>query len=99
MKLDTKNIPEKLGVAVQKLARYRLIIFILMIASVYGYVVITINGLSTQQPSTQNVNGELGSIKTPKLDETVVKQLEALRDNSVRVKTLFDEARNNPFNE
>lgn len=99
MKLNTKNIPELLSQAAHTLARYRLVIFVLLIAGVYGYVIFAINGLSSQQPSIQSVNGELGSIKTPKLDQTVVKQLEALRDNSVSVKALFDEARNNPFNE
>ncbi len=99
MKLKTKDLRTLIGSIGRKLIRYRIIIFIILIGCVYSYVLFTINSLSDIQPSTNTVNTELSGIKTPRLDQAVVKQLEALRDNSVSVKTLFQQARDNPFNE
>lgn len=84
-----------LGIA----ARYRVIIFVLGIAAVYGYVIFTISTLSSAQPSETTVTSEVTAIRIPKIDKSVIKQLEDLRDNSVSVQTLFEQARDNPFNE
>jgi hypothetical protein len=99
MKFQLKDLPQLISVAIKKVARYRVIIFVLLIGSVYGYVLFTINSLSSVQPSSDTITTELNSIKSPKIDQAVVKQLQTLRDNSVSVQALFEEARNNPFNE
>ena len=99
MKLQSQDIKQQVAGIAHKLLRYRVLIFILLIGSVYAYMLVTISSLSNIQPSSNNVNGELSAIRTPKLDQSVVKQLEALRDNSVSVKTLFQNTRDNPFHE
>lgn len=99
MKLKSTNLRQLISNTVRALGRYRVLIFIVLICAVYGYVLFSINTLSNQQPSTENVSTELSTIRTPKIDKSVVKQLQDLRDNSVSVQSLFEQARNNPFNE
>ncbi len=79
--------------------RYKVIIFVLLVVTVYGYIIITISSLSNVQPTPDQVNKISSPIKSAKIDKNIVMQLQRLQDNSVSVKALFDEARNNPFQE
>lgn len=97
--LDLKNLgPQLLGM-LHKLGRYAGILFFLLVAGVYGFVILRISSLSNTQPSTDDVTVQAGSVSIPKVDPRVVKQLEALKDNSTSVHTLFEAARQNPFQE
>ncbi len=81
-----------------KVARYRVLLFVLLIASVYGFLAYNIYSLSSVEPDQASVDSQITSL-TPSIDESVAKQLQSLQDNSVNVKSLFTEARNNPFSE
>ena len=97
--LDLKNIgPQLLGM-LQKLNRFAAIFFFLFVAGVYGFVVFRVNTLSNVQPNISEVEAKAPSAKIPKIDPAVARQLESMKDNSVGVKTLFDNARNSPFSE
>ncbi|MDB5168924.1 MAG: hypothetical protein JWO41_280 [Candidatus Saccharibacteria bacterium] len=99
MKKQPINIKQTALNTLESAGRYRVIAFLVIIAAVYGYTLYGINRLSSAQPSDTSVNSEVTAIHIPKIDKAVVKQLEDLRDNSVSVQTLFEQARNNPFNE
>ncbi|MDL2341716.1 MAG: hypothetical protein QFB87_01390 [Patescibacteria group bacterium] len=99
-----KNIlPPKVSNSVNEtvsvLVRYKLIIFVLLVAGVYGYIVLTISSLANAQPTADQISAESRPIKSTKIDKQVILQLQQLQDNSVSVKTLFNEARDNPFQE
>jgi hypothetical protein len=96
-KLDIHSLPEKVSELTQKVSRYKLLIFVLFVAVLYGFIVLRINSLSNAQPSTNAIAAQSDPIKTAHIDKTVVQQLESLRDNNINVQTLFEEARNNPF--
>jgi hypothetical protein len=81
------------------LRRYAVLLFFLLIAAVYGFVLYRINTLSSAQPTPDAVTAQLKTAATPHIDQTVVKQVENLQDNSVSVQALFDQARSNPFQE
>ncbi|HEX3568164.1 MAG TPA: hypothetical protein VHT70_00620 [Candidatus Saccharimonadales bacterium] len=78
---------------------YRVMFFIIALAAVYGFVVYRINILSQANPSPTDVATKLQSTPSPKVDPSVVQKIQQLQDNSVNVQALFDQARNNPFNE
>jgi P pilus assembly chaperone PapD len=99
MKKQALDLKQTLLNALRVAARYRVLIFVIGMAAVYGYVIFSINTLSSAQPSETSVTSEVTAIRIPKIDKSVVKQLEDLRDNSVSVQTLFEQARDNPFNE
>ncbi len=104
--IDLKNINLKtlgplLLEALQKSSRYAGLMFFVLVAGVYGFVILRINTLSNIQPGadgTSSVSTEKPAT-IPKIDPKVVKQLETLKDNSVNVQTLFERARDNPFKE
>lgn len=98
-----KILPTKITNQVSNLSgrvtRYKLVIFVLAVAVVYGYMVVTISSLSSAQPTPEQISSQSSPIKTAKIDKKVILQLQQLQDNSVSVRTLFDEARSNPFQE
>ena len=95
--ISLSGLGKSLSDFVNKVGKYSLLLFFIFIAAIYGFVLYRINTLANAEPTdaaiTQAVN------KTPRIDEHVVTQLKNLQDNSVSVKTLFDEARDNPFQE
>lgn len=81
------------------LNKYKLILFGLFVTGVYGYLLITISLLSSVQPTAEQIGEQSRPIRSAKVDEKIISQLQQLQDNSVSVKALFDEARDNPFQE
>jgi hypothetical protein len=78
-------------------SRYAGILFLLLIAGVYSFVLIRINSLANIQPSQKDIDAQTSTTPIPRVDPKVALQLQNLEDNSVNVQTLFDQARNNPF--
>jgi hypothetical protein len=82
-----------------KLSHIKLLIFVLLVVGVYGYVILTISSLTNAQPSEEQITELSSPLKSAKIDDKLIKQLQQLQDNSVSVKALFNEARSNPFQE
>lgn len=95
---DFKTLPQQLSDIAHKASRYAPIMFFVLIALVYGFVLLRITMLANAQPTDGDVSGEVAQL-TPHIDKNAVQQLQSLEDNSVNVKSLFEEARNNPFGE
>ena len=95
---DFKSLPQLAMEYVSKLARYAPIMFFVLIALVYGFVLVRITMLANAQPTTVDISSEVAQL-TPHIDKNAVQQLQSLEDNSVNVRTLFENARNNPFGE
>lgn len=80
--------------------KYRGFIFFLVLSSLYGFIIWRINVLSNAPPSQADIQKAEQSVSAaPRLDEASAKAITSLKDNSVRVQTLFESARNNPFDE
>lgn len=99
LKLDIKSVPAKLGDLLNKFKRYEVILFVVLVAGVYSFLVLRINNLQNAQPNTVSGTEKVTTAATPRIDPKLVQQLQQLQDNSVSVKSLFDEARSNPFQE
>ncbi len=95
--LDLAALKPLSAKAVAGLSRYAAILFFVLIAGVYGFIILRINVLSNAQPSQSDIDAQSISTPVPRIDPAVAEQLEKLKDNSVNVQTLFDQARNNPF--
>jgi hypothetical protein len=96
--INIKALPEQLSQLGKKLNRFRVILFVIFVAGVYGYISYQIFTLSNPSTDTSDVDTQVTNL-TPHIDIKVVDQLESLKDNSVNVKTLFEDARQNPFAE
>jgi hypothetical protein len=99
LNLNLKNLPQQLAGVGRTLQHYRIVLFVVFVVLVYGFVVLRINTLDNVQPSADSVSAQSDPIRTTNINPQVVKQLESLKNNHVNVQTLFDQARNNPFQE
>ena len=97
LKLNLNDIPAQLSGVLKKLRTYRLFIFIIFIASIYSYIVWRINVYSNAPASTSEETAQTTS--QPRIDQATVDKIQSLQDNSVNVQSLFDQARDNPFQE
>jgi hypothetical protein len=96
--IDLKSLPDRFAQLTKKLSRYRVLLFVVFVAGVYGFICYKIFVLSSPKTNDDAVSTQVTSL-TPHIDVKIVDQLESLNDNSVNVKALFDHARNNPFSE
>jgi hypothetical protein len=96
-KFDFKSLPAQATQWVQKVRPYSFVAFVAFVALIYGFVIFKINNLRSQEPSSTAVTSQVKAAQIPHVDPEIVKQLESLQDNSVSVKSLFDQARSNPF--
>lgn len=88
---------EKAATWLRKLSHYRLAIFIGFVLIVYLFVGLRIHSLTTAEPSQDAVTAQVKAAHVPRIEPEVVQQLQSLQDNSVNVQALFNQARNNPF--
>jgi len=97
IKLDFGSISAGLGGLFKRVRAYKAIIFFLVVASLYGYIIWRINVYSN---APANQNEETAQIAAqPHIDPSTVQKMQELQNNSVNVQALFNEARQNPFQE
>ncbi len=97
LNINLKSLPALLESVVHFINRYAIILFFLLLITVYGFVLLKINSLTNAQPSNTSVTTQAQTVAIPHIDPTVVKQIQNLQDNSVSVQALFNQARTNPF--
>lgn len=88
-----------LNKASKVLLRYAAVLFIILLIGVFGFVGYQIVAARSAEPGDGDITAKIQAAPTPHIDPNTVSQLQSLQDNSVNVKTLFDEARSNPFQE
>lgn len=99
MNLDLKTIPAKLAPIIKKLRSYVTFAVLLLFLGVFGFLVFRINSLVNTEPSEDAVLEGLQTIKRPRIEDDVVEKMQQLEETNVEVKSLFDQARDNPFEE
>lgn len=75
----------------------RIPLFVLLVACVYAFIVWRISALQAVQPNLNAVNSQLQS--STNINQATIAKIQQLQDNSVSVKALFNQARQNPFQE
>lgn len=97
--INLKALVPQLAQSLKKVKRYTGVLFFLLVAIVYSFVLLRINTLGNAEVDQAAVDEQVQTSPTPRIDEEALKQLESLKDNSVNVQALFDEGRTNPFQE
>ena len=97
--LKNTALPPVIFTIFRNLKRFKVLLFVIIVAGVYGYVLLQITPLSSAQPTAEQINTQTKPIKTAHIDKAIVRQLQQLQDNSVTVQALFNNARDNPFQE
>ena len=96
MKLS--DLQDQLGRIGKQLIRYRALLFVVLLAAVYGSLALHVRDLSSAQPDQSAVSSQ-STLAQPHIDQATVSKIKQLQDNSVSVQALFNQARQNPFNE
>jgi hypothetical protein len=91
------NLEHQFYQLLKQLLRFRVLIFIGLLVVVYGFIIWRVNGLADPPPA-QNATSQAATAG-PRIDQATVDKIKQLQDNSVNVKSLFDQARHNPFQE
>ncbi len=97
IKLNLSELPAMLSGAFRKVSGYRVFLFFLAVAALYGFIVWRINTFSSTPASTAEET--VHATAQPHIDPSTVAKIKSLQDNSVSVQALFDSARQNPFQE
>ena len=97
--LNLKTLLPRLKDLQKRLAGHALFIVVIVTLLAYVFVVFKINGLATAEPSTDQESANVASGKVPTIDRNAIQQVQALEQNNTSVHTLFQNARNNPFQE
>ena len=97
LNLNVGNLSAAVKRKTQKLSSYKAFIFFLIAAALYGFIVWRINVYSNTPANQSEVSAQT-SVQ-PHIDQATVEKIQSLQDNSVSVQALFDQARQNPFNE
>lgn len=83
-----------------KLVRHYLVFGVFMVFMLtYVLLMLRINQLSAVEPTDDQVNNKLQTIQRPTVDQQTLSKIQQLQDENIQVRTLFDQARQNPFSE
>lgn len=99
MNIEIKNIT-KIGPKIVKIFdRYKVIFLMIVLLLIFGLLVINIGRYSTRDPSQSEIDERIKTVQVPKIDQEAVSKILELEDQNIEVKSLFEDARNNPFSE
>lgn len=99
MNLEVKDLPAKIMPLLDKARSYIGFLVVLLILGAFGFVVVQIRNYATIEPTEDAITEQLQGISSSRIDEDAVEAVRNLEETNVDVKTLFDEARDNPFQE
>jgi hypothetical protein len=97
MNIETKDILPKLKSAVGVLRQYMVIIFIGFLVLIYGFLVFKIGTVSNVDPDDEAVAEQLKDTRGLQIDQDAIDKILELKDQNIAVKSLFESARDNPF--
>jgi hypothetical protein len=96
--LDLKSLSAQLPKALGALRKYVGFLFVLGLIVIYAFLAWRISVLGNAEPSA-NATAQTATAHVVKVDPEVLSKIQQLQDNSVNVKSLFNSARSNPFQE
>jgi len=99
MKKSKPTIKQQLQPIIRLVTKYKKFLFVVSVLCMLSFLVFQVNVLASSEPSESLIDEKLQTVTRPKLDEAVIQRIQQLQDQNVEVKSLFDQARNNPFNE
>lgn len=96
--MKTDNLQDRLKQVSKQILRFRGPLFLVFVAIVYIFIIARVNTLKTAQPTRSAVAAQTTSSQ-PHIDQVTINKIRQLQDNSVSVQALFNQARQNPFQE
>lgn len=95
--LDLKSLKKQLQKFLKTESKHLVFLGIILVLLAYVYVVWNISKLAVAEPSQSD--SAVAETQIPKIDKKAINQIQSLEQNSKDIHSLFDSARNNPFQE
>lgn len=95
--MKIEKLAESLTPIIYYLKRYLVLIFVLIIGCIIGFMTYRIGVYSNVEPSEEQIEERISSLRTVKLDEDAVEKIQALKDQNINIESLFNNGRDNPF--
>ena len=95
--MNMNTLQNQLLNILKQLLRFRVMLFLLLVAVVYGFLILRINTLKNAQPNQSAVVSQIKS--STNIDQATIDKIKQLQNNSVSTQALFNQARQNPFHE
>ena len=99
MKIGLKELPSQIQPVINLFKRYEVMIFIIIFVGLYSFLVMRINTLTQSEPTITDLTSEEKTIQRLKVDQEAVDKILELEEHNIEVKSLFEQARDNPFTE
>ena len=97
--LDIQQVPAYAKKFINKIKKFMVPIFLVLVLSVNGFLIYRINQYSSQEPSPEQVSEQQNTIKRIVIDQESIDKILKLQERNIAVKSLFKDARQNPFKE
>lgn len=98
MKKDLNTILLKADPVLGYIKRYRVTILIIIFVGMYAFLIMRINTLVNSEP-TALPSDQQKTVERLKIDQASIDRILELEEQNIQVKTLFKQARDNPFTE
>ena len=95
--INVKQIGATAKKSLGRLKVYASFLAVIAILLIYSFLVFRVSTLSQAEPDEAAVAEKSNTIKRLRIDQNSVDKLDDLEDQNVGVQSLFEEARDNPF--
>jgi len=99
LNLDLKSLLPQLKKVWALVVRHAIFIALVIVLLVYVLFVWQINKLASAGPSDEDQTTAQAKASVPRIDKNAIQQIQNLEKTNTQVQALFDQARNNPFQE
>ena len=97
MNIELNKLPTLDKDIFKRVQKYSWFAFIISVLLIYTFLVLRISQLSQAEADDAAVAEKSSTIKRLKIDEDSVEKIQQLQDQNIAVQSLFEEARDNPF--
>lgn len=97
MKDQLKTLTSKITPYINLVRHHTIFVAIVCVLAIFSFLVLQINAYNTAEPSEDAIAEKLLEVKRPKVDESSIDAFEQLKEADIEIKTLFEQARDNPF--
>ena len=99
MKQQSINLSEVTQSIISYARQHAVVICVALFSLLAGYLLVLTNRLATTEPDQASISSQLSGVPRPKIDKNVVKTIESLEARNIDMQAIFNDARDNPFNE
>ncbi len=82
-----------------KAYRFRVVLFVMAVATIYGLILYRINVYANVEPDAVDLSTKLTEVKRVSIDQEATSKIQDLENRDITIEALFDNGRDNPFQE